>query len=198
MGFKLWGFREKLASADVNAYLMNQANIVCTSGARPSTPVDGMEIFETDTRRKLRYSTSDGWLMWPPTATEVTDPTNFTTTSTVFSAGATNCEITFSGPPTGRVMIACAGQLSNSGAGQTSRLSWELRAGSVSGSIVQAADINNAVTQQGVEVVQASSPWKLVTGLTAGATYYIRTMHSVGSGTATITMRRLSILPLPN
>lgn len=38
-----------LTSADLNDYLMKQSVITCTSGTRPSSPVEGMTIYETDT-----------------------------------------------------------------------------------------------------------------------------------------------------
>lgn len=38
-----------LTSSDVNTYLMNQAIITCTSSTRPSSPSEGMTIYETDT-----------------------------------------------------------------------------------------------------------------------------------------------------
>lgn len=47
-----------LASTDVDTYLMNQAVITCTSSTRPSTPTNGMHIYETDTGRTLRYNGS--------------------------------------------------------------------------------------------------------------------------------------------
>lgn len=56
MAYKAWTAGELLTSADVNGYLMNQSVIVCTSGTRPGSPVDGMVIFETDTRRYMTYS----------------------------------------------------------------------------------------------------------------------------------------------
>lgn len=40
---------EVLTAANVNNYLMKQTTIVCTSGTRPGSPVQGMVIFETDT-----------------------------------------------------------------------------------------------------------------------------------------------------
>lgn len=45
-----------LSAADVNGYLMQQANIICTSATRPASPVEGMIVNETDTDRILRYS----------------------------------------------------------------------------------------------------------------------------------------------
>jgi len=44
---------EEAKSADINTYLMNQMIIVCTSSTRPSTPVEGMHIWETDTKALL-------------------------------------------------------------------------------------------------------------------------------------------------
>lgn len=46
-----------LSSSDVNGYLMRQAVIQCTSTTRPSSPHEGMVVFETDTEA---YSFHDG------------------------------------------------------------------------------------------------------------------------------------------
>lgn len=59
MAYKVFATEEVLASADVNAYLMKQTIIVCTSGTRPSSPNEGMTIYETDTDT---YRTWDGSL----------------------------------------------------------------------------------------------------------------------------------------
>jgi hypothetical protein len=45
-----------LTASDVNTFLMNQAVITCTSSTRPSSPVEGMVIYETDTDLTLQYS----------------------------------------------------------------------------------------------------------------------------------------------
>lgn len=52
MGYKTWVDGDVLTAADLMAYLMKQAVIVCTSGTRP-TGQEGMRIHETDTG--LRY-----------------------------------------------------------------------------------------------------------------------------------------------
>lgn len=62
MGYKLWTTNELLTSSDVNNYLMRQAVIVCTSGTRPSSPTEGMTIYETDTDNFSWYSGS-GWVV---------------------------------------------------------------------------------------------------------------------------------------
>lgn len=47
-----------LTSSDVNTFLMRQAVITCTSSTRPSSPSEGMTIYETDTDLTRQYSGS--------------------------------------------------------------------------------------------------------------------------------------------
>lgn len=61
MGFKTFT-GTTLSSSDMNAYLMKQTVIVCTSGTRPSSPNEGMTIYETDTNRRLTYNGS-AWVI---------------------------------------------------------------------------------------------------------------------------------------
>jgi|GEM_PF-2256774 len=58
MGFKLWSTNELATSSDVNTYLAKQVIVVCTSGTRPSSPPNGMHIYETDTKFLLKYNVS--------------------------------------------------------------------------------------------------------------------------------------------
>ena len=60
MPFKTFGAGDVLTATDVNDYLMEQAIITCTSGGRPSTPVEGMTIYETDTDR-IRTWDGSAW-----------------------------------------------------------------------------------------------------------------------------------------
>lgn len=53
-----------LTASDVNTYLMNQANIVVTSGTRPASPNEGMKIYETDTDVERAY-TGTAWKSAP-------------------------------------------------------------------------------------------------------------------------------------
>jgi hypothetical protein len=64
VGYKLWSPLDLLASSDVNAYLMKQTVIVCTSGTRPASPPTGMVITETDTGKMQRWNGSS----WRPVA----------------------------------------------------------------------------------------------------------------------------------
>lgn len=61
MPFKTFNAGDVLTAADVNDYLMEQAVITCTSGTRPSSPAEGMTIYETDTDKILSYSGS-AWI----------------------------------------------------------------------------------------------------------------------------------------
>lgn len=65
MAFKTFTAGAVLTASDVNTYLAKQAVVVCTSTTRPSSPPEGMTIYETDTDKMLTYTTSTtGWV--PP------------------------------------------------------------------------------------------------------------------------------------
>ena len=55
MAFKTFTAGEVLTASDVNTYLAKQSRIVCTSGTRPGSPVEGMTIYETDLNRIMGY-----------------------------------------------------------------------------------------------------------------------------------------------
>lgn len=80
MGFKTFTVGEVLTASDVNGYLMKQAVIVATSGTRPSSPVEGMTIYETDTDCLLSY---DGAAWRVPTVRTVEKSGDTTRTSTI-------------------------------------------------------------------------------------------------------------------
>lgn len=62
MPYKTFVAGEILTASQVMTYFMNQANIVCTSGTRPSSPTAGMEIFEIDTNRKMIWDGVSAWV----------------------------------------------------------------------------------------------------------------------------------------
>lgn len=68
MAFKTFVDGVALPASDLNTYLMKQTVIVCTSGTRPSSPNEGMTIFETDTDL-YRYWNGTMWRT-PPGALE--------------------------------------------------------------------------------------------------------------------------------
>ncbi|MGC5019006.1 hypothetical protein [Micromonospora sp. DT47] len=75
MPFKTFGAGDVLTAGDVNDYLMEQAVITCTSGTRPSSPGEGMTIYETDTDRIYTYDGTTwrvvvrlgAWVAYTPT-----------------------------------------------------------------------------------------------------------------------------------
>jgi hypothetical protein len=65
MGYKLWATNELATSSDVNTYLMKQAVISALSTSKPSSPQDGMVVWETDNERYVQYnSTAGAWKIW--------------------------------------------------------------------------------------------------------------------------------------
>jgi hypothetical protein len=64
VAFKTFADGSALPASDLNTYLMKQAVIVCTSGTRPSSPIEGMVIYETDTDKLQIYTTAT--TTWKP------------------------------------------------------------------------------------------------------------------------------------
>lgn len=82
MGFKTFNVGDVLTAADVNDYLMEQVVIVCTSGTRPSSPNEGMTIYETDTDL-FRVYTGSAWVT-------IGDPGAWTDYTPTWTATTTN------------------------------------------------------------------------------------------------------------
>jgi hypothetical protein len=61
VAFKIFAGGATLSAADLNDYLMEQAVVVCTSSTRPSSPHEGMTIYESDTNLYKIYDGS-GWV----------------------------------------------------------------------------------------------------------------------------------------
>ena len=88
MGYKQWAFEEELTSPDVNGYLMKQVVITCTTGTRPSSPVEGMTIYETDTDRYAKY-TGSTWEYWAGSRVTFSPTVTATTTAPNLGSGST-------------------------------------------------------------------------------------------------------------
>jgi hypothetical protein len=72
-----------LTSSDVNTFLMQQAVITCTSTTRPSSPVEGMTIYETNTDLYKVYDGSN----WVDQGVSAATWSNFTPTLTEWTQG---------------------------------------------------------------------------------------------------------------
>lgn len=88
MAFKTFTAGAVLTASDVNTYLAKQAVVVCTSTTRPSSPPEGMVIYETDTDKVLTYTTATtGWVPpWNMPWGYVTSATNTPTANVAMTA----------------------------------------------------------------------------------------------------------------
>lgn len=85
-GFQTFVALDPLFAADVNDKLMKQAVIQCTAATRPSSPVSGMTIWQTDTKTYAVYGTA--WCETTPYSATVA--TSETTASTSYADLATS------------------------------------------------------------------------------------------------------------
>ncbi len=126
-------------------------------------------------------------------------------TDTNYAAGTPEIGVFFVGPPSGTVRLTIGGGFRDNGASATDRvfLSPQLFLDGSSGSEVLAP----SVTLRGYGSVDADTDFQygsrvsLITGLTPGAMYYVRTMHATSAGTdpdtADIAARDIIVIPMP-
>ena len=138
----------------------------------------------------------------PAQATDLTTLSSITVTGP--TAGSPVVGLTFTAPASGMVYVTVTGSLTNSQNGNSTLLSYEVRAGGTigSGTVLTAASFNRAVQTSdavntgGAARVTASNRF-LVSGLTSGSTYNARTMHWVSpAGTGTVLYRGLLVEPV--
>jgi hypothetical protein len=116
MAYKVFTNGSILADSDLNTYLMKQTVIVCTSGTRPGSPVEGMVVYETDTDRLSTY-TGAAWqtaVATAPTWTAITGWTagsNADATSVPQYSDAVNGMINLRGRVNATTTFAGAGVL---------------------------------------------------------------------------------------
>lgn len=198
MAFKTWASNDILTAADVNSYLMRQVTAVVTSTSRPSSPVYGQRITESDTGLSLRYNGST-WEPWPPQVITTSDGTNLVTSNTAYQVGSPACDFTFKGPPGGKALVTVAGHIEGSTGTAEAILTFQIRVTNSAGTIIVDTSDDNGIAIQTLSNLRASMQ-TLVTGLIEGTTYYIRTMHatSVSGEVVNIFYRRLLVQPLAN
>lgn len=117
--------------------------------------------------------------------------------STTFTAGATECSLTFTAPTSGQVLVTIHGALRADSGTDHIILSFEVREDGSAGTVVFAANDENAVSNNlSASLIVRGSTSKLVSGLTAGGTYYAQTMHRVTAGsTGDVLHRRIIVQP---
>ena len=92
MAFMTFSPGAVLTASQVNTYLARQAVIVCTSTTRPTSPPEGMTIYETDTDKMLVYTTATtGWV--PPWNTAWGYVTRVTSTATTSPSGTATIDL---------------------------------------------------------------------------------------------------------
>lgn len=211
MAYKTFADLDVLTGPDVMTYLMDQVVITCTSGTRPGSPVEGMTIWETDTKSMRVYSSS----AWRRTSVfdvenvghgaDSNTSTISSITSTTPAAGSPACGDDFIAPPSGGVYVTISGRIQQNNNGAEILLGFELRTGStvgsgtvtVSTSSVRALTAGRGVTAGGVDLMNASRRYRIQPGtLTAGAAYNVRTMHWVDGGSGQIEHREIIVEPV--
>lgn len=132
-----------------------------------------------------------------PAAVTDTENTAGTTTSGAYTStltGGTTCQVVFTAPASGMVLISNSCDLKNSGAA-VSLCSIQVRAGGTpgAGTIFLAASDNEALFAN-AEV--SATRTKLLTGLTPGSIYNVEQLFVVGGGTGTFALKQLSVVPV--
>lgn len=185
MAFKTFVALDPLLASEVNTYLMKQVVIVCTSGTRPSSPVDGMHIYETDTDRRAVYNGTVWITVSPQSQTVATSQgTASTTYADLATVGPAQSALTGT---TAIITIGC--YASNTGANL-------LRiAVAVSGaSTIAAADGNGTlITGPAAGIAEILFRSFVITGLTAGSNTFTM-KYSVSAGTGTFVNRDITVV----
>lgn len=198
-------------NTDVGA-VAKTGTIVCTSGTRPASPVEGQKIWQTDTKSELIY-TSSTWRrtgVFDQETVGVGSATDSTTvgaiTSTSFVPGSPVNGFSFVAPPSGGVFVNVGGRIIQTANTNETNLGFEVRSGGtvgagtilVSASSFRSLTCGRAVNASAVAVLNATRRVKINAGtLTPGATFNIQNMHNVApGGTGTIEYRDLFIEPV--
>jgi hypothetical protein len=131
-------------------------------------------------------------------ATSVTDNTARTTTSASFTStltAANICGVSFTAPPSGKVVIMWNVDQDNDGAGFVAT-SIAIRTGSTVGSgtsVLAAAFATSKIDYNGAQ--SRGATYHTQTGLTAGTVYNVYLEHLTSTGTGTFQWRAVTVLP---
>jgi len=177
---------EVVTAANVNSFLMNQAVIQTTSGARPASPPAGMMIYQTDTNTFAVYGTT--WCEITPYQTTVA--TSETTTSASFVALTT--ALTFTITTGTKLLLTMSAIISNNGANNTAEDTY-----AISGATTTAAAAFTGCYWQQPGVSQNLSLTKTTNlTVTAGANV-VTEKATTSAGTATFRARTFTGVSIP-
>ncbi|WP_157520877.1 hypothetical protein [Herbidospora daliensis] len=137
---------------------------------------------------------------FPPARSVFDNTANNNITSTTYVAGSPEVGVTFVAPTSGRVLLT-VGFAAKDSASNRVHLAPQIFLGtSNAGTQFLAPDVvGRGVGSVGntSNVNQHRSRTSLITGLTAGSTYYVRTMHKVSGGsTADLEVRDIVVEPV--
>lgn len=175
-GFKTFVALDPLYAADVMDFLMRQAIAQVTSGTRPSSPVEGQPIYETDTDARLFYDGS-AWKRtsdWIPHSSGLwfTPGGARTTASTSYINWATDTSsfsLTKYRADTSLQLFVSNTRFFHSGAGATNRFAL----------LINGTDYEVVNANPGAATEAGASGERLVTGIAAGVyTVQLRVMTS--------------------
>lgn len=139
---------------------------------------------------------------FPPTvwSNDETDINNITATS--FTTGSPEVAVTFIAPTSGKVLIINGGGCRNNTGADQLYLGIEVRQTNGSGTLVYSPTINGKDTLSCAKEATSheyKSRAMVLSGLTAGGTYYARIQYRTlsGGGTADIGSRSIIVQPIP-
>ena len=134
----------------------------------------------------------------PASASDATLHSNVSTTAV---AGTPSVSVTFTAPTSGMAMVVLGMRAQDDAGSNTAYLDYEVRVTNVAGAIVFATGAVDRRLDIGVSGSVTFQPnvskVSIISGLTPGTTYFVRTMHSAAVGGSTdVLMRRLDVVPL--
>ncbi len=180
-----------------------------SAAARDATipiPSGGQHAWLTDSQTLTEYTTTFGWVTsTAKTGTawaQAEDTTTIgTITNTSAAPGSPVVGTTFVAPASGVVEVTVGTAAQSDSNGTSIVVSYEVRTGGTigTGTVVLGAAFNRAVRSSAAVITGAAAfsggtHARVLSGLTPGATYNVRTMHWVsGAGSGTITARQITV-----
>jgi hypothetical protein len=133
----------------------------------------------------------------PASASDTTDLLAQTTTT--FAPGSPVCGVPFTAPGNGKIYATVSAHMETNTAGEGCYMAYEIRTGSTigSGTVFTTATTDNGVGVLGFTAAARinASRRKLITGLTPGGAYNIRTMHLCTGGNFDVFYREILVEP---
>ena len=136
---------------------------------------------------------------FPPSQTSLDTTIQDDVSSTSYIAGSPELGVTFEGPTSGKVVVIVSAG-ARTAADQVVLVSFQIFEDNSSGTEIVAPSADQAfrVYSSNAGKYASGSYTTMVTGLTAGQTYYARTMHRVDGGSTNndIRHREISVYPV--